>query len=87
MWPRWIFRPREAPLCLPPCVAGLSGAGFRSWHWQNLPISAQVSAARKAGYKDCLARCDQELVLESVARIVSPPDAFDAELVGVREER
>ena len=75
--------------------SALLAALRRRPEWVGIPVlalaesadQARVSAARKAGYKDCLARCDQELVLESVARIVSPPDAFDAELVGVREER
>jgi two-component system chemotaxis sensor kinase CheA len=63
--------------------------------WEGIPVLAlaesgepvRVSAARKAGFTDCLSKSDQELVLESVARIVCPPASAEEELVCAGEER
>lgn len=63
--------------------------------WVGIPVlaltdqgdPARLSAARNAGFRDCQAKGDQELVLDAVARMVAPPESADAELVGVREER
>ena len=63
--------------------------------WVGIPVLAlaessdpvRASAARKAGFRDCQAKSDQELVLESVARMVAPPASYEAELANVGEER
>jgi CheY-like chemotaxis protein len=63
--------------------------------WVGIPVlaladsvdQARVSAATKAGFRGCQARNDQELVIDAVARMVAPPDTFDAEMLCAKEER
>ncbi len=63
--------------------------------WDRIPIvvlassveQAQATAARAAGFEDCQPKFDRVLVLESVARLVSPaPPGFAAAplLVGAK---
>jgi CheY-like chemotaxis protein len=51
--------------------------------WDKIPVvvlagsaeQVRVAAARVAGFEDCQPKFDRVLVLESVARLVSPPAA------------
>jgi two-component system chemotaxis sensor kinase CheA len=75
--------------------SALLAALRRRPEWMGIPVlaltdqadPARVSAARTAGFRDCQAKGDQELVLDAVARLAAPPDSFEVELVGVREEK
>ncbi|MGA2673111.1 MAG: chemotaxis protein CheW, partial [Terracidiphilus sp.] len=76
-------------------ASALLAALRRRPEWEGIPVLAladsgepvRASAARKAGFADCLAKSDHELVLESVARMVSPPASAQEELVCAVEER
>jgi two-component system chemotaxis sensor kinase CheA len=75
--------------------SALLAALRRRPEWVGIPVlaltdhadPARVAAAQKAGFRDCQAKGDQELVLDAVARLVAPPDSIEAELIGVREEK
>jgi CheY-like chemotaxis protein len=62
--------------------------------WHGIPVLAlsdsadpsRASAARKAGFKDCLAKLDHELVVEAVTQLVAPPASFDDELAYLAQE-
>jgi CheY-like chemotaxis protein len=54
--------------------------------WDKIPVvvltgsaeQVRAAAAREAGFEDCQPKFDRVLVLESVARLVSPPACFGA---------
>jgi two-component system chemotaxis sensor kinase CheA len=80
-----------AALDLPPGgSSALLAALRRRPEWESIPILAladlveeeQAAAARTAGFEDCLAKFDRVLVLESVARLVSPVASFAAVAAG-----
>jgi len=62
--------------------------------WHGIPVLAlsdsadpsRASAARKAGFKDCLAKLDHELVVKAVTQLVAPPASFDDELAYLAQE-
>jgi two-component system chemotaxis sensor kinase CheA len=62
--------------------------------WLGIPVLAlsdsadpsRAAAARKAGFKDCLAKLDHELVVEAVTQLVAPPVSFDDELACLAQE-
>ena len=62
--------------------------------WKSIPAlgltdsvdQSRLSAARKAGFRDCFARLDHEIVVEAVAQLVAPPDSFEAELAQIGQE-
>jgi len=62
--------------------------------WHGIPVLAlsdsadpsRASAARKTGFKDCLAKLDHELVVEAVTQLVAPPASFDDELAYLAQE-
>ena len=85
-----------AALDLPPggCSALLAAMRHRP-EWEKIPVLAladsaeqvQAAAARTAGFEDCLAKFDRALVLESVAKLVSPPASLRRwHAAGVEEE-
>ena len=85
-----------AALDLPPGGSSALLAVMRHRpEWQKIPVVAladsgeqvQAAAARTAGFEDCLAKFDRALVLESVARLVSPPAAFAMVAAGSEGER
>jgi CheY-like chemotaxis protein len=63
--------------------------------WDKIPVvvlagsaeQVQASAARAAGFEDCQPKYDRVLVLESVARLVSPAASFAAAPLLVGAER
>ena len=74
-----------AALDLPPGGSSALLAALRLRpEWENIPVLAladsaeqvQAAAARTAGFEDCLAKFDRVLVLESVAKLVSPVASF-----------
>jgi len=80
--------------------SALLAAMRRRPEWEKIPVLAvadstgmvqsrmvQSEAARQAGFQDCQAKLDRVLVLESVARLISPLASADAELVGAGEVR
>jgi two-component system, chemotaxis family, sensor kinase CheA len=75
--------------------SALLAAMRRRPEWEKIPVLAladstkmvQSAAARQAGFQDCQAKLDRVLVLESVARLISPRASADAELVGAGEVR
>jgi len=84
-----------AALDLPPKGgAALLTALRRRPEWQGIPALAladsaepsRVSAARKAGFKDCLAKLDHELVAEAVSQLIAPKDSLEAELAYLGQE-
>jgi two-component system chemotaxis sensor kinase CheA len=84
-----------AALDLPPKGgSALLAALRRRPEWQSIPTLAladpvdpsRLSAARKAGFRDCLAKLDHELVVDAVTQLVSPPDSFEEELAHMGQE-
>jgi len=80
--------------------SALLAAMRRRPEWEKIPVLAvadstgmvqsrmvQSEAARQAGFQDYQAKLDRVLVLESVARLISPLASADAELVGAGEVR
>jgi two-component system, chemotaxis family, sensor kinase CheA len=71
-------------LDLPPGGgSALLAALRRRPEWEKIPVLALAdspeqaqAAATRAGFADCLAKFDRALVLESVAKLVSPPASF-----------
>ena len=61
--------------------------------WKKIPVLAladsaiQAEAARTAGFHDCVEKFDRVLVLESVAKLVSPLASFAMVAAGEGEER
>jgi len=63
--------------------------------WSKIPVvvlagsaeQVQAEAARTAGFEDCQPKFDRLLVLESVARLVSPAATFAAAPLLVGAER
>jgi CheY-like chemotaxis protein len=85
-----------AAIDLPPGGSSALLAALRQRpEWEKLPVVAladsaeQVlaAAARTAGFEDCLAKFDRALVLESVAKLVSPPASFAVVAAGAEGER
>jgi two-component system chemotaxis sensor kinase CheA len=85
-----------AGLDLPPGgSSALLAALRRRPEWERIPVLAladtveqvQSSAARTAGFEDCLAKFDRVLVLESVAKLISPPPSFAVAAAGAGRER
>jgi two-component system chemotaxis sensor kinase CheA len=78
----------------PKGSSALFAAMRRRSAWKDIPVIAladsagqiQASDIAKAGCHDCIAKFDQAVVLESVARLVSPQIPSDAELAFVGEE-
>jgi two-component system, chemotaxis family, sensor kinase CheA len=79
-----------AALELPPGGSSALLAAMRlRAEWDKIPVvvlagsaeQVQASAARAAGFEDCQAKYDRVLVLESVARLVSPVASFAAPLL------
>ncbi|MGA2050469.1 MAG: chemotaxis protein CheW [Terracidiphilus sp.] len=74
--------------------SALLAAMRRSSDWRGIPVLAlsdstdpsRASAARKAGFKDCVAKLDHELVVEAVTQLVAPPASFDDELAYLAQE-
>jgi two-component system chemotaxis sensor kinase CheA len=85
-----------AALELPPggSSALLAAVRLRA-EWDKIPVvvlagsaeQAQTAAARAAGFEDCQPKYDRLLVLESVARLVSPATSFAAAPLLVGAER
>ena len=85
-----------AALDLPPggSSALLAAMRYRP-EWQTIPVVAladsgeqvQAAAAQTAGFEDCVAKFDRALVLESVAKLISPPASFDVAAAGSDGER
>jgi two-component system chemotaxis sensor kinase CheA len=79
---------------VPKGGAALLAALRRRPEWHGIPVLAlsdsadasRASAARKAGFKDCLAKLNHELVVEAVAQLVAPPASFDDELAYMAQE-
>ncbi len=85
-----------AALDLPPGgSSALLAAMRRRPEWEKIPVLAladsaeqvQAAAARTAGFEDCLAKFDRVLVLESVAKLVSPLASFAVVAAGAGGER
>jgi CheY-like chemotaxis protein len=85
-----------AELDLPPSgSSALLAALRRRPEWEKIPVLAladsadpvQAAAARAAGFEDCLAKFDRVLVLESVAKLVSPLASFALVAAGAGVER
>jgi two-component system chemotaxis sensor kinase CheA len=82
-----------ASLDLPPDGGSGLLAVLRRPEWAKIPVLALVdsvdqthaSAVRTAGFQDCQAKFDGVLVLESVARLVSPLASIEAMPVYVAE--
>ena len=78
-----------AALDLPPNGSAALLAAMRRPEWAAIPVLAlvvsldevQAAAARAAGFKDCQAKVDGVLVLESVARLALPMGAVKATAV------
>ncbi len=79
-----------AALELPPGGSSALLAAMRlRAEWDKIPVvvlagsaeQVQASAARAAGFEDCQPKYDRVLVLESVARLVSPVASFAAPLL------
>jgi len=78
-----------AALDLPPNGSAALLAAMRRPEWAAIPVLAlvvsidevQAAAARAAGFKDCQAKFDGVLVLESVARLALPMGAVKATAV------
>jgi len=85
-----------AALDLPPGGSSALLAAMRSRpEWNNLPVLAladsaeqmQAATARTAGFGDCLAKFDHVLVLESVAKLISPVTSFAVVAAGTGGRR
>ena len=80
-----------------PCdgSSALLATLHRRPEWEKIPVLAlsnsakpgQSAAAQQAGFQDCQAKFDREQVLESVAKLASPPASNDLETVCVGEVR
>jgi two-component system chemotaxis sensor kinase CheA len=84
-----------AALDLPPSgSSALLAALGRRPEWEKIPVLAladsaeqvQAAAARTAGFADCLPKFDRVLVLESVAKVVSPLASFAVVAAGAGGE-
>jgi CheY-like chemotaxis protein len=84
-----------AALDLPPSgSSALLAALRRRPEWEKIPVLAladsaeqvQAAAARTAGFADCLPKFDRMLVLESVAKLVSPLASFALVAAGAGAE-
>jgi two-component system chemotaxis sensor kinase CheA len=75
-------------------ATALLAAMRRRPEWEHIPVlaladsvsPAQASAALAAGFDDCQAKIDGDLMLESVAQFVAMSAAREAELVASEEE-
>ena len=85
-----------AALDLPPGgSSALLAALRRRPAWEKIPVLAladsaeqvQAAAARTAGFENCLAKFDRVLLLEAVAKLVSPPVSFAVAAAGRGVER
>jgi len=85
-----------AALDLPPGGSSAVLSALRNRpEWKKIPVlaladsaeQAQAAAARTAGFEDCLAKYDRVLLLESVAKLVSPLASFAAVAAGGGVER
>ena len=85
-----------AALDLPPGGSSAVLSALRNRpEWKKIPVlaladsaeQAQAAAARTAGFEDCLAKYDRVLLLESVAKLVSPLASFAAVAAGAGVER
>jgi two-component system, chemotaxis family, sensor kinase CheA len=85
-----------AALDLPPGgSSALLAALRRRPGWEKIPVLAladsaeqvQTAAARTAGFEDCLAKFDRVLLLEAVAKLVSPLASFAVASAGGEAER
>jgi two-component system chemotaxis sensor kinase CheA len=85
-----------AALDLPPSGSSALLAALRHRpEWKKIPVVAladsaeplQAAAARTAGFEDCVAKFNRALVLESVAKLVSPPASFAVVAAGAEGER
>ena len=83
-------------LDLPPGGGSALLAALRQRaEWGKIPVLAlvdstehvQAAAARTAGFEDCVARFDRALVLEAVAKLVSPPASLAAVAASAERER
>ena len=85
-----------AALDLPPGGGSdLLTAMRRRKEWDKIPVvvltgsaeQVRAAAAREAGFEDCQPKFDRVLVLESVARLVSPLACFAAAPILVEAKR
>jgi two-component system chemotaxis sensor kinase CheA len=66
----------------------------RRSEWHGIPVLAlsdstdpsHASAARKAGFKDCVAKLDHGMLVEAVTQLIAPPASFDDELAYLAPE-
>jgi two-component system, chemotaxis family, sensor kinase CheA len=84
-----------AALDLPPGrSSALLAALRRRPEWEKIPVvvladsaeQVQPAAARTAGFEDCVAKFDHALVLEAVAKLVSPLASFAGAAAGAGGE-